>query len=236
MSQKRKKETVLAIFAHADDELGCAGTMANHVDAGDDVILAFLTKGENITSLDGNLKDKVEERKTHTDKIQDLLGVRVKFLDFKDSNIEYNVENGYIVAELIKEIKPTIIISWSKFETMGGGHPDHRNTSDLVRDAISYARYKREGSKFEPHREMMSYYTYVNPLEISNHQIEAVDVSHQVEKIQSFINIYKAAYGSFPVEDFKFNSMKYFAQRSGATHVEVFKIIQRRKIARKLLT
>ena len=61
-------------------------------------------------------------------------------MDFPDSKIEYNMENGYKVAELIKETRPNVIITWNKFERMGSGHPDHRNTASLVYDALNYAR------------------------------------------------------------------------------------------------
>ena len=60
-----KKKIVLAIFAHPDDELACAGTMANHVDAGDAVYLAFLTYGENASTIKGDAPTIKERRLAH---------------------------------------------------------------------------------------------------------------------------------------------------------------------------
>jgi len=41
------RRTVLACFAHPDDEMGALGSLANHVDRGDRVVLAWMTSGEN---------------------------------------------------------------------------------------------------------------------------------------------------------------------------------------------
>ncbi|OLS25443.1 MAG: 1D-myo-inositol 2-acetamido-2-deoxy-alpha-D-glucopyranoside deacetylase, partial [Candidatus Heimdallarchaeota archaeon LC_2] len=57
MKTETDKKTVLAIFAHADDELGCVGTLANYADDGHNVYLAFLTKGENSTTVEGNSEE-----------------------------------------------------------------------------------------------------------------------------------------------------------------------------------
>ena len=53
------KETVLAIFAHPDDELTTVGTLANHSQRGDRAILAWLTYGESATTIEGTLKRKL---------------------------------------------------------------------------------------------------------------------------------------------------------------------------------
>ena len=41
------RKTVFACFAHPDDEVGALGTLANHGDCGDRVVLAWMTCGEN---------------------------------------------------------------------------------------------------------------------------------------------------------------------------------------------
>jgi len=229
------KKTLLAIFAHSDDELNCVGTMANYSDAGHNVVLAFLTKGENASTLKGNAQEIMEKRRKHTQSIEKLLGVKVRFLDFIDSNIENTVENGYKVAEFLKEIKPDIIITWSKFDRVGGGHPDHRNCSDIVRDAISYARYKRNGSNFEPYRETIDFYTYTNPMQNSSNRLTYVDITDQVERIKDFINIYKEAYGDWPVDDFKQSSMISNGLQSGVKYAEVFEVIHQASPSSKFL-
>ncbi|MHA2092977.1 MAG: PIG-L deacetylase family protein, partial [Candidatus Kariarchaeaceae archaeon] len=101
---------VLAIFAHADDELGCAGTLANHTSMGHEVVLAFLSKGENSSTVTGNPDEIKQKRKDMTSKIEEILGVSVRYLNLEDSKIAYSVENAYQVAELIKEIRPGVII------------------------------------------------------------------------------------------------------------------------------
>ncbi|OLS28952.1 MAG: Diacetylchitobiose deacetylase [Candidatus Heimdallarchaeota archaeon LC_2] len=236
MKTETDKKTVLAIFAHADDELGCVGTLANYADDGHNVYLAFLTKGENSTTVEGNSEEVVRKRKIHTEKIENLIGVKVKYLDFEDSNIAYTVENGYKVAELIKEIQPHIIITWGKYESVGGGHPDHRNCADLVRDATSYARYKRNGSNFPPHRERIDFYTYVDFTSNNNTRLKFIDVTHQQDRIKDFIDIYIEAYGDWPVGDFKQSSMVQNGLLAGVKFAEVFRLVMRGSSVGKLFT
>lgn len=236
METNGAKKTLLAIFAHSDDELGCVGTMANYSEAGYNVVLAFLTKGENASTLTGDAHEIMEKRKKHTKSIETLLGVTVRYLDFIDSNIENTVENGYKVAEFIKEIKPNIIITWSKYDSVGGGHPDHRNCADLVRDSISYARYKRNGSTFDPYREKIDFYTYANPSSITNNRLTYVDITDKADLINDFIKIYKEAYGDWPVDDFKQSSMISNGMQSGVKYAEVFEVVNQASPVSKFLT
>lgn len=218
---------LLAIFAHPDDELGCAGTMANFSDAGNEVHLLFLTRGENASTIPGTPEDRIIARKEHADEIAKLLNVTVHFLDFPDSRVAHNVEGGYKLAQKIKEIKPHAIITWNQSTKLGAGHPDHRNTSKLVFDAISYARYREENSELEPHRIPVTLYQYYDA-EIDNPtQLMYVDVSKQYERIMRFIEIYQKAYGSWPVKDFKKTLLMRHGRESGVKYAECFQVIIR---------
>ena len=234
MESQQEKKRVLAIFAHSDDELGCVGTMKNYVEEGHEVFLTFLTKGENATTVVGNSQEITEKRREHTRKIESLLGVKVNYLDFIDSKVEYSVESGYQVAEHIKEIRPKIIITWNKIDSVGGGHPDHRNCSDIVRDAISYCRYKNPKSDHEPWRETIDFYMYYFPGSPNNPQIRYIDVSDKLEVIKNFIQIYKEAYGDWPVEDFKITSLTMLGRASGVKYAEAFEVVSSQKSASKL--
>ena len=161
----------------------------------------------------------------YTKKIETLLGVKVHFMDFPDSQIEVNVDGGYKVARLIKKIRPSVIITWHKASGMGAGHPDHRNTSQLVSDAISYARYRDDQSEDEPHRKMLNLYQYyMNGESVQPGKLIFVDVSHQIEKIKEFINIYQEAYGNWNLEPFITTHLASNGLRNGVKFAEVFQL------------
>ncbi|RMG26962.1 MAG: hypothetical protein D6732_20795 [Methanobacteriota archaeon] len=226
---------LLAIFAHPDDELGCAGTLLNHVESGDQVHLMFLTKGENSSFLGGTAEDRARKRIEHTKKIEDLLGVKVHFMDFPDSRVEVSVNGAYEIAEKIKEIRPHGIITWNLPERYGSGHPDHRACSKLVYDAMHYARYRKEDSPYEPWREQMSLFQYHDPANDPWTHMVYVDVTDKVKTIYKFIEIYQEAYGTWPVKEFKETMMKTYGRIANVEYAEAFRVILRSFKAPKTL-
>ena len=230
-----KKRTLMAIFSHPDDELGCAGTLANHSDAGNDVYLMFLTRGENATTIPGTAEEKIKIRKKHSEEIEKILGIKVLFMDFPDSQIEYTMEGAYKIAEELKRIRPNAIITWNQTKRLGSGHPDHRNTSKLVYDAISYARYNAHGSKFDPVRIRMTLYTYTLQGNQTEFPVRYVDVGHQLERISKFIEVYKKAYGDWPVQEMKLAWMRLAGLNAGVTHAEALAVVLRGFPAEKTL-
>ncbi len=228
------QNVILAIFAHPDDELGCIGTLANHVDAGDDVHLLFLTRGENASTIPGTPEDRIKARKEHTKQIEKLIGLKVHFLDFPDSHLEYSVEGAYKVAEQIKRIRPNAIITWNLSKILGAGHPDHRNTSKLVFDALSYSRYRKEGCPYDPLRTRLTLYMYTQSYD-PRERIVYIDVTDQYDKIMKFIEIYKKAYGDWPVDDYKKGSMLVMGRYANVKYAEGFIVINQGYPASKLL-
>jgi hypothetical protein len=100
-------ETVVGIVAHPDDEIGMVGTLKNHANRGDTVILAWMTAGESTTALKGTPEKKGEIRKKQAEEVSSVLGVKTRFLGFKDSQIPHTVEAAKKVAEFIREVSPT---------------------------------------------------------------------------------------------------------------------------------
>ena len=118
---------ILVIMAHPDDaELCCSGTILASINQGLTVGLVDLTRGELGTRGDEQIR--LLESKNSSDLLE------LKFrdnLEFRDGFIS-DAEN--YINEIIKKIRkysPKIIITNSKKDR----HPDHENTSKLVKKA-----------------------------------------------------------------------------------------------------
>lgn len=124
-----KNKTLVAIFAHPDDEaFGPAGTLAKYAKDGWDVYILCATSGEE----GQNHHPKAKEITLHETRRQELresakiLGVKkVYFLGFQDGTLCNN--NYHKLAEKItkklKTLKPQTILT---FEPRGiSGHLDH---------------------------------------------------------------------------------------------------------------
>lgn len=219
-------ETILGIVAHPDDEIGMVGTLKNHADRGDTVVLAWMTAGENTTMLKGTPEEKAAIRKDQAAKVSSILGVKTRFLGFPDSQVPHTVEASKKVAEFIREVKPSIIITWNDFWQAGAGHPDHRNTCCVVRDAITYARFPGQR---EPHRDFVSLYLYYSPRcplpEVY------VDVTRQEGIFEQVVDVYSRVYGGWPVTEWKYINLKFAGIQAGCKLAEVFNVVQNRKSA-----
>lgn len=229
MSDKNAKPlNVIVVFAHPDDEASVIGTMANHSERGDNVYAIFLTRGENASSLKGKPEEIMEIRAGHAKEIEKILGVKYRILDLPDSGVHPSVENAKMVAKHFKELKPDIIITWTKSEQLGIGHPDHRYTYDIVLDAISYMRYKDKDCKFEPHREPVSLYTNYFQYNTTQGKPFFVDVTKQTEKIMAVLDVYVEAYGNWPVKQYVMGQLMLYGRMAGVQYAEAFtKIIWR---------
>ncbi|MDP1874890.1 PIG-L deacetylase family protein [Phenylobacterium sp.] len=128
--------TVLAIWAHPDDEITCAGTLAQMVKAGARVVLVYLTRGEAAQDTGyapaALAKVRIEEAKA----AGRLLGAdAVEVLDFPDGGLSRIDPAGpkAAIAELIGRYRPQVLVSFD--EKVGFyGHPDHVRTGAWVRE------------------------------------------------------------------------------------------------------
>lgn len=125
------KNTVLVVAAHSDDEaLGCAGTIAKHVDSGDDVFVVFMTDGVGARgSSDGS-----DERHTASDKALSLLGVKKAYrFDFPDNQMD-SVPLLSVTKQIeavVLEVSPSIV--YTHFS--GDLNVDHQITHKAVMTA-----------------------------------------------------------------------------------------------------
>lgn len=132
MGETRLK--ILDIPAHPDDEIGPAGTLAKYARAGHSVTIAWMTRGDM-----GHMtlpQDELAKLRTKEgESSAKILGANCRFLGFGDSAVPYNREATMLIVDLIREIRPNIIITHSPDER----HPDHRNTYANVVDAMHFA-------------------------------------------------------------------------------------------------
>lgn len=123
--------TVLVVAAHSDDEaLGCAGTIAKHVDSGDDVFVVFMTDGVTARgSSDGS-----DERFAASEAALSVLGITKTFrFDFPDNNMDSVPLLRVVkrVEEAIEKVHPSIIYTHYAYDL----NIDHRITNQAVMTA-----------------------------------------------------------------------------------------------------
>ena len=103
-------KNVLVVAAHSDDEaLGCAGTMAKHVAAGDKMHVIFMTNG--VGSRNAKIEE-IEHRKRVAQESNDILGVSsIQQFDFPDNKMDTIALLDVVQAieEVIDKLRPEII-------------------------------------------------------------------------------------------------------------------------------
>jgi LmbE family N-acetylglucosaminyl deacetylase len=139
----QQRRTVLACFAHPDDEaFGTGGVLAKHSAEGDRVVLVCATRGECGEISDPALATPETlgaVREQEMQRAAAALGIHeVIFLDFRDSGMAGTAENDdprafvnarsddvvATLTEIIRRERPGVVIT---FEPHGGyGHPDHK--------------------------------------------------------------------------------------------------------------
>ena len=127
--------TVLAIGAHAGDmELTCGPLLVKEAQRGNRVTILHLTLGEAGNPKLSATEYGAQKRREATDAAA-ALGASVTFGPYRDGEIPDTDEARRYVASVIRQVKPTLIIThWRN-----SMHKDHATTSAIVRDAVLLA-------------------------------------------------------------------------------------------------
>ena len=125
---------VLAASAHFDDaELGCGGTLARHVRAGDRVHLYVATRSGYVNMKGEVVRSSALARQEGL-RAAKILGVKVIEGEFETFHLRYEDPLIAALRQIIEEKKiDTVYLPWT-----GDAHQDHRA---LARAAITAARH-----------------------------------------------------------------------------------------------
>jgi LmbE family N-acetylglucosaminyl deacetylase len=164
--------SVLACYAHPDDEQGITGFLRRSVLAGLRTGLICATRGEVGEIADPALATKETLGAVREQELRDAAAVigigDLWFLDYRDSGMRGTAENAdpraFVNAEaneaiarivgIVRKFRPTIMIT---FDQSGGyGHPDHIAIHEWATRAFhaagDAAQYPEAGAPFTPQR------------------------------------------------------------------------------------
>jgi N-acetylglucosamine malate deacetylase 1 len=124
---------VLVVAAHSDDEaLGCSGTIAKHIEAGDKVHVIFMTNGVGSRSTT-SISD-IKHRQAAAQKAADILGITsTEYFDFPDNKMDTVPLLDIVksIEHVINETQPEIIYT----QHIGDLNIDHQITHKAVMTA-----------------------------------------------------------------------------------------------------
>lgn len=206
---------LLAVFAHPDDEIGAAGTLALHARKGDRVMLVWLTRGELASQFgDAPPEEVARVREGHGAHVAGLIGAEYRFLPFRDTLLTGGREEALALARLMAEFRPDAVITWDPLDV----HPDHRATHQAVLSALKLCRIpKLVGEAHRkpvrlyhyPRRELLRPWVYVN----------VAETQEVAEKVFAF---YREFYRwAFSLEDFRARR-RLLGQEAGVPFAEAF--------------
>ncbi len=140
--------TILAIFAHPDDEIGVGSTMAYYTDQGVRTVLVCATRGEVATIFcdDCATRENLAEVRTHELECACAhIGIQeLRWLDWPDGGVKNLPRAGAIsqIVQQIRDIRPDVILTHPEHGLYP--HPDHLAIWEMVREAFRAAADEAE--------------------------------------------------------------------------------------------
>jgi LmbE family N-acetylglucosaminyl deacetylase len=112
---------VLAVGAHPDDiELSCAGTLGQFLQAGSEVMLAVVTRGDRGGPAD-SADDLAATRRREAERSAAMLGAQVEFLGFGDGEVRDTPEGRRPLIDVLRRVRPDLVITHGPTDY----HADH---------------------------------------------------------------------------------------------------------------
>ncbi len=206
---------LMAVFAHPDDEIGAAGTLALHARKGDRVLLVWMTKGEFASQFgEASPLEVARVREEHGAHVAGLIGAEYRFLPFQDTFLTGGREEALALARLMAEFRPDAVITWDPLDV----HPDHRATHRAVLSATKLCRIPKLVG--EAHRKPLRLYHY--PRRELLRPWVYVNVQETMEVAEAVFGFYRAFYRwSFSLEDFRARR-RLLGQEAGVPFAEAF--------------
>jgi N-acetyl-1-D-myo-inositol-2-amino-2-deoxy-alpha-D-glucopyranoside deacetylase len=164
------KKTLLAIFAHPDDEaFGTGGTLARYAAEGAHIVLVCATRGEAGEIADESLATPETLGQVRENELRCAAGAlgisELIFLGYRDSGMAgtpdnedprafINVPADEVISQLVgivRRVRPDVVLT---FEPNGGyGHPDHiaahEHTVAAFHAAADPTRYPEQGEAWQ---------------------------------------------------------------------------------------
>jgi len=174
--------TLLAVFAHPDDESNAAGgTLARYAREGANVVLVSATRGElGIQGLAADAAGAVRERELRA--AGTALGAReVRFLGYCDGEL-LNVDDQEAVARigaLLREIKPQVVVTFGPDGI--SGHADHVAVSRWVTAAFDESNIPQKLYYVAPSDATQQACGVPPPRELVGGPVAAIDISQDLQ-------------------------------------------------------
>lgn len=128
--------TILAIGGHVGDmELTAGGVLASHSLKGDKIVTLALTAGERGVPAGQDMKEYRKQKVSEAAEFAEMLGGESIVFDIPDGELANNEDMRYRVCDVIRKVRPNVIITHFK----NSMHKDHMTTHLIVNDARFFA-------------------------------------------------------------------------------------------------
>ena len=139
-----ENQSVFVVSGHAADFVWrCGGTIAKYAKAGANVHIVCVTsgaRGESGSCWSGEEKPTEQEvrdiRFAESQAAAAELGATVEYLDIEDHPIQYNRDQIIQLAEIMRRVRPTIIMTHGEIDVF---NPDHEAVFQFTRWALRAA-------------------------------------------------------------------------------------------------
>jgi len=216
------KMRIVAFIAHPDHELFFSGTVIKHAKRGDEVYIVSISPGEmgHPTIPPEELaKIRIKELEEAA-KIEGVKEVRV--LNFKDTEIFNTPELRMKIAEIIRELKPDIVITHWPNDCAS----DLRNTGQAVIDACLLAYLGAFKTKHPPHMVKKIYTFEVESTSIDFEPDIFIDITNVIDKKIEASKCHRSMIEVFGIEVWTSGVQgrnRYWGLKSRVMYAEAFK-------------
>ncbi len=203
---------ILAFGAHPDDiEFGCGALLLDAGEQGARLDLAVLSRGEAGTHGDRSTREE-EARQAAA-----MLGAEIHFPSTAgDTRIRADLDATLLAAKMIRRLRPDLILAPSGHSNQ---HPDHRETSRIVRDAQRLARYgKTPGLEdVDPHATYSLLFYDISSEALGTDGLTPilVDVSSQVEQWKVLMSCHSSQVRNLDYIDLQLSRARALGIRMG---------------------